>query len=225
MKDFYCIIQGQSENGYGWERLIRDKVTAEDKAAARKQIESIHNKKIPMRIKGVNVKPDSLLLSLYEIVPGTYKVVKEMFEIQTCSECGETFKPIDKYNLNGFWGGADTCSDECRELQRRSNFKYEDFNVSIPVIYKIYNIKTKMYYIGQTQRSFTLRWWEHIKAADNNKFHKALKDTELTDWRFSVVEVVKDIKELDSRELYWIKEFDSINSGYNTIKKKEQGNG
>ncbi len=94
--------------------------------------------------------------------------------------------------------------------------RFEGLNEATPAVYKVYNTKTEMYYIGQTSRKFTDRWWEHVKSVDNCKFHKALKESDLTDWEFSIVEFVDKVKDLVPRENHWIKEFNSIENGYNT---------
>ena len=88
------------------------------------------------------------------------------------------------------------------------------------MIYKITNKHNGLCYIGQTIRSFTLRWWEHIVRPSNCKFHSALKDSKISDWIFEVVEVIPsgNKEKLDERESYWIRHYNSINNGFNTVK-------
>ena len=91
------------------------------------------------------------------------------------------------------------------------------------VINKIKNINTGLVYIGKTTQAFTLRWYQHFYQKGDCKFHKAIKQSSLTDWQFSIIEIVKTPKGVSpidyvrERESYWISEYDSIESGYNSV--------
>jgi hypothetical protein len=54
-------------------------------------------------------------------------------------------------------------------------------------------------------------------------FHKAIRNTKLSDWEFSVLEIIGESPEgisteeyVLSRETHWMKKYDSIDNGYNS---------
>lgn len=237
MKNWYCILQGRkvynmsSEwgNTGSWEQIYKTFVKAETKAEA---IQAFHNtvdvkEKIPQRILNKNITPESLLLHVYEVQPGHF--TEKFLEDRLCAICGKSYHLIDKFNEFGAYSTYECCSKECDDIYynnrlERLSTTNENFYSSAPVIYKIENIVTKKVYIGQTIRSFTLRWWEHLKCSSVDKFHTEIMNSSITDWIFSVIEVLnlkehtKDLKEyLTERERYWICYYDSKNKGYNSI--------
>lgn len=221
MKNWYVIIKGRED--WSWKSLIKGKYVAESKKDVRKIVEDeIGKGKIPMRISGKDVKPESVIIAIYELKDdGQWSFLNKMFEEAECKTCGIKYKPVDVFNIFGHTY-QDFCSYDCKEKDRKLNFKYEDFNVAIPVVYKITQISTGKVYVGQTKRSFTLRWWEHVKSADDNKFHLELKNSDLEDWTFQVIEKIENIEDLNDRESYWIKHYNSIESGFNTMKVKNK---
>ena len=81
-------------------------------------------------------------------------------------------------------------------------------------IYKITNKVNGKVYIGQTRYSVEFRWRQHCNKKDNTYFHNAIhkygKDS-------FVVETLEecDIKDLDSKEIFYIAKFNSFTDGYN----------
>ena len=76
-------------------------------------------------------------------------------------------------------------------------------------------------YIGKTFRSFKERFNEHIKCSYNKSqpsynctFHKAIRKYGIKNFEYDVIEKVPNNKAVE-REKYWIKYYDSYNSGYN----------
>lgn len=235
MKKFYCIIQGRckqesvedeytgysyNEEGY-WKQIIKDIIVAKNKKEARSIANERYNNSdsIPMRYKRDDIKGDSLLLSLYEIDEDNAYFSKGFFDQKVCSVCGKSFNVLDKYNFYGSFGCEDHCSPTCATKEREELAStYEDFNYSVPVIYKITQISTNKSYIGQTQRSFTLRWWEHIKRGNSEKFHSVLQNTPISDWTFQVLEELplnEKNEVILERETFWINEYNAIEEGFN----------
>lgn len=217
MKKWYCIIQGRDDDNFFWKQIIKDIVHADTKKEARNAVFENYLIDLPMRIKRSDIEIGKYLLSIYEIPEtGNYSFINGFFEIRKCEECGKEFRIVDLFNITGFQYG-DFCSSDCKEKNIRDNFQYSDFNVSAPVIYKITQISTGKVYIGQTVRSFTLRWWEHIKSTDGDKFHLALKENPIEDFTFQVIEKLKDKSDLDKRERYWINYYKSVSNGFNSV--------
>lgn len=83
-------------------------------------------------------------------------------------------------------------------------------------IYKVTNDVNDKIYIGQTINSIEYRFRCHInEPIKNNKFHKALSDIGVEHFKIELVEECLD-EDLNDREKYWIKFYDSVNRGYNT---------
>ena len=95
-----------------------------------------------------------------------------------------------------------------------------------PCIYAAQSITTKMMYIGQSKDGITKRKNDHLKVRFNkgDKFHLALRDLGPEDFVWDILYVVEEeletneLKELLSeKEQYYIRKYNSIEKGYNTL--------
>ena len=86
------------------------------------------------------------------------------------------------------------------------------------LIYKISNDINDKVYIGKTTRTMECRWSDHLKASYymNNKLYYAMRKYGQN--HFTIETIENDIPEdiLNSREIYWIKYYDSYYNGYNS---------
>lgn len=84
-------------------------------------------------------------------------------------------------------------------------------------IYKITNNINGKVYIGQSI-DINRRWRSHKKDYKNidTKFYRAIRKYGLNNFSFEVIEQ-SSIDKLDERESYWIRFYNSIEDGYNTI--------
>lgn len=86
-------------------------------------------------------------------------------------------------------------------------------------IYKISNLVSGNNYIGQST-DIHKRWRSHkSEAFSNNRqrdypLYRAIRKYGLENFEFSILEECSQ-KLLNTRELFWIKEYDSCNNGYN----------
>ena len=85
-------------------------------------------------------------------------------------------------------------------------------------IYKITNVLNNQCYIGQST-NIQIRWNQHLKTFKNNeyphlKIYQAFKNYGIENFSFEVIEQCT-MNDLDEREKYWIKYYNSYNSGYN----------
>lgn len=219
MSKWYCIIQSRNSEYDGWKQIIKDLIIADTKKEAREIVEKEYMTLLPMRIQNKDITKESLLLSLYEIEENHF--TEKFFEYNDCKVCGSKFRPIDKFNIFGYFGSNEVCSDECNiTLRNEQQIQQSSFEETSPVIYKITQISSGKVYIGKTIRSFTLRWWEHIKSCSGSKFHIEMDSSDITDWQFQVIEVLpKNSKNefILERETYWINHFDSIKNGFNSV--------
>lgn len=91
--------------------------------------------------------------------------------------------------------------------------------MSYGVIYKIVCKINNKIYIGQTKARLRKRWKDHVYYAykRNGKSHlaNAVRLYGEENFEITVIEECESKEELDNRETYWIKELDTLNSGYN----------
>lgn len=85
-------------------------------------------------------------------------------------------------------------------------------------IYIIKNDINDKVYIGQTTQGSEERFKQHLKllkSSEKQLIHKAIKKYGKEHFYFEVLETDLAINELDKREEYWIRYYDSVNCGYN----------
>lgn len=83
------------------------------------------------------------------------------------------------------------------------------------IIYVFKNKINNKYYVGQTTRTFTLRLQEHLRH-NKTAFDKALRKYGLENFVYGIIDTAKTIDDLNKKEIYWIKQFNSMTpNGYN----------
>lgn len=88
------------------------------------------------------------------------------------------------------------------------------------IIYKITNKINGKVYIGQTIRSLERRWVEHCqKESFCRLLHRGIQKHGKENFTVEQIDVACDRDELDKKEVYWIKFYDSMNpnKGYNLL--------
>ena len=89
-------------------------------------------------------------------------------------------------------------------------------------IYKITNVQTQQCYIGQS-KDIATRWKAHIKcglgieASATNKLYNAMQESGVWNYTFELIEECQP-KELNEKETFWIKMYQSDKYGHNTLK-------
>lgn len=97
------------------------------------------------------------------------------------------------------------------------------------MIYKITNSVNDKVYIGQTIRTLESRFARHIDDAIKNphtlnKFHRAINKYGKDKFSIELIDEANTQAELNKKEQYWIKKYNSIENGYNTAEGGEGGN-
>lgn len=86
-------------------------------------------------------------------------------------------------------------------------------------IYKITNTVNGKVYIGQSIRPIEKRFQRHINDAVNNvldtHFARAIRTYGEDNFKLELIETCNTQEELNLREQYWIRHYDSIHNGYN----------
>lgn len=237
--EFYFDIKAKENSSkeysdWSWPPIWSGKIEANTRQEARQKINDEYGRKFIMRFSKNN-PDDPFLLSIKEMTP----YLAKRFQVLTCEVCGNDFTLNEKYCTDQ-GSHHNVCSSDCyaqfaatRTSENRLSFDNNNY-LNPPVIYKITNIQTGMDYIGKSIRSFTLRWWEHIKAgklaSENTEhcFYKAINQSKLIDWTYQVIEVINEYPEacvdylskerhITERESYWIEKYDSVNNGYNSV--------
>lgn len=82
------------------------------------------------------------------------------------------------------------------------------------IIYKITNKVNGKSYIGQTRYTIEFRWKQHQHKKDSTYFHNAIHKYGIENFSIEILEEC-DIKDLNSREIFYIAKYDTFNNGYN----------
>lgn len=85
-------------------------------------------------------------------------------------------------------------------------------------IYKITNLLNRKIYIGQSI-NIQNRWEDHkyYSSNEHTALQAAFKKYGISNFSFEIIEECSK-EELDEKEIYWIKFYDSYNNGYNLTK-------
>jgi group I intron endonuclease len=92
------------------------------------------------------------------------------------------------------------------------------------IIYKITNLVNGKMYAGQTTRSLGDRWAEHKRNALNGvdyPLYFAIRKYGVENFTVEKIDSVSSLEELNKREIFWIKELNSLtknDGGYNVLK-------
>ena len=94
-------------------------------------------------------------------------------------------------------------------------------------IYKITNTINGKSYIGQTIQNVKERFYQHCatkcsKAVSNMAIHRAIKKYGKSNFTVEVIEEI-DSTNLNDRERYWIRYYDSYNNGYISTEGGQDG--
>lgn len=227
-EDFYFQIKGRSqENGWSWPPIHSGMITCADRNEARKIIEQDYGG-LKFKMGGNHAEP--FLLSIMSMKDKPY--LRDRFIDRSCKQCNSTYTLNEKYIVDA-GGSREFCCGDCHRQWREDNGQAYvrdnnfDFNgIHEPVIYKITCKNDGLCYIGKTTQAFTLRWYQHFYHGGSTKFHEAIKKSGKSGWAFEVIEVI-DIPDsvtgleksrlILARESYWIKYYNSIANGYNSV--------
>ncbi len=156
-----------------------------------------------------------------------------------CASCGQTHEntyiSYPRKNTKLFGDDLMFCKSEddtCIEKYKKDKFKNVSFpdddnyvtKDSINYIYKCTEKKSGKCYIGKTKNAPFFRWWNHLTHS-SSPFGIYLRKTKLSDWTFEVLEELPSNisdTEVFAVESSYIKMFDSINNGYNSVISNKQ---
>lgn len=235
MPQYYYQIKGRSPGGeyksaeWIFPPVYSGLVEAENRKEAREKVEEEYGRQFPVRVLRKDIEDHHYILQMRELNDQD-QYLKKRFEYVPCLECGTPFRLIDRYNdAYDECPSHDYCKPSCKEAARFRDvreFKLASEGRLPAVIYQVRQKSTGMVYIGQTTQAFTLRWWQHLTNPSDCKFHEALtKTSTITDWEFSVLEVISypdgcksKAAFISDRERHWIETLNSISAGYNTVR-------
>ena len=95
------------------------------------------------------------------------------------------------------------------------------------LIYRITNTINGKCYVGKsTERYFKKRMYRHKTetALTDTHFGRAISKYGWDNFVIDIIEQNISAKDINAREMYWIKHYDSLNSGYNSTSGGEGGN-
>ena len=84
-------------------------------------------------------------------------------------------------------------------------------------IYKITNIVNNKCYIGQTVRPVEKRFQRHFKDAQilDTHFARAIRKYGKENFKLEIIDTATTQEELNNKEQYWIRFYNSVEEGYN----------
>lgn len=86
-------------------------------------------------------------------------------------------------------------------------------------IYKITNIQNNKSYIGQSIRPVEQRFYRHMNDALNNildtHFARAIRAYGKENFKLEVIDTAETQDELNQKEQYWIRYYNTVEDGYN----------
>jgi hypothetical protein len=235
MAKFYYQIKGRrpatsahGEAGWAWPPVFSGMVEAPDRKAAKAVVGDQYERQFPSRVLPKDMEAHEYLLHIQPIdEDDTYLLGR--FENRPCKECGTVFKLIDRYNdPHTETQSHDYCTEACQaaaKFRDLSEFRLASEGRSPPVIYQVRQKSSGRVYVGQTTQPFTLRWWQHLSNPTSCKFHAALGGSDITDWEFSVLEVISYPADctnratyITQRESHWIENLAAVETGFNTVR-------
>jgi len=89
---------------------------------------------------------------------------------------------------------------------------------STGIIYSIICKVNQKRYIGQTRVGLSVRWKQHIqesKGTNHKPLHRAINKYGVGMFNVRILEEDISLDKLSEREVYWIEQFDTYNTGYN----------
>lgn len=85
----------------------------------------------------------------------------------------------------------------------------------IGIIYCIHNTRTGKKYIGQTTGNLNKRVMRHFRTINDTKISRSIVKYGKENFIYGIIEEICDKNDLDKKEEYWIKYYDTVNAGYN----------
>ena len=96
---------------------------------------------------------------------------------------------------------------------------YSPLEVGTMYVYKIVNKINGKIYVGQTTEKLNQRFSRHMgyqKDDKDTKFYRAVRKYGKSNFYIELIEEVKTLEELNTREEYWIRKLDTVENGYNS---------
>jgi hypothetical protein len=150
-----------------------------------------------------------------------------------CNHCQQEYdskylhKPVIKFydDENMYFCKNDICDIEFKKKYYEQNEIPDDKrygNTDICYIYKITEKGSGKSYIGKTLNAPFFRWWNHLTYS-GSPFGIYFRESNLSNWTFEVIEILekKTDKEVFEIESNYIKLYDSIANGFNTLISKK----
>lgn len=174
------------------------------------------SEKVPQR----TVNGELFYVNVYELGEYWEKFWTEQIP---CRFCGQN--PVNRIDIkNNNYSGYYFCCLEHEETFYANRLAEDERTYKsggvIGFIYKITHKETGKVYIGKTINHPIFRWFQHFKAQSGSYFHEVMKESNITDWTYEVLDVLKDGTERDLLDLesQYISEYNATNPdyGYNT---------
>lgn len=219
---------------FGSENIIEERAfLAWDKEDAKQVLKRLHPQFFQDGKVYTKETKDQAQFFYVVIYPLNNNEIEKLNKPWNCSHCGtehesEYFeRPHIEYNrhyMNKMFCDRDCFKDHEREIYKLIEFPDDPSYINkngIEYIYKITEKSTGKCYIGKTKNEPFFRWWNHLRHSPS-PFGIYFRNTELTDWTFEVLEITHELAEkIFEVESKYIREYNSIENGFNTIISKK----
>lgn len=222
MPSFYVYVTDRSfeEHGYNRHEIVYANIyEALSREAVKEQLmkDVDYMSAVKMRNSKKIPQYERYITNIYELNDRWREIWLHQHQ---CRQCRNAYTKIEKKKYRT--GGRDEfCSRTC---QAEYELRFAPVDIAAydtATVYMITHKPTGLRYIGVTVRWLMQRWWEHIKADSGSPFHKFVKEHDLSEFTFEVLEVFKP-SEIDPfvRESEYIARFDTVANGLNTLNGK-----
>ena len=224
-------------NAFGTENVAEERlIEATDKAEVKKILLEMYPQFFPTN-KVYEKETKDTAQFFYVVIFELYEWEKQQLTGTewVCSQCGQKHANayISKPRYSKLFADKMFCrSDEdyCLEQFKKEYYKnvelrddeYYITKESLNYIYRITEKSSGKCYVGKTKNAPFFRWWNHLTRS-SSPFGLYLQKSKLSDWTFEVLEILPNNisdSEVFRIESDYIKTFNSINNGFNSVMSK-----
>lgn len=222
VRSFYAYVTDRSfeEHGYTRHEIVYANIY---EAVSKEAVKELLLADVDY-MSAVKMRNSKMIPQYERYITNIYELNETWREIwlhpHQCRQCRNKYTKIEKKKFQT--GGRDEfCSRAC-QVEYELRFAPVDVTTyDNATVYMITHKPTGQTYIGVTLRWLMQRWWEHIKADSGSPFHNFMKEHDISEFTFEVLEVFKP-SEIDPfvREAEYIHRYDTVANGLNTLNGK-----
>ena len=179
-------------------KLYYDLDTKKDVLAQiKKDYPEYFSEKVPQR----TVESELFYVNIYELSDYWESYWNEEIPCKYCGSNSVTRIDLKNYGRGNLYFCCHEHSEQYYADKLAEDTRTYREGEFVGFIYKITHKETGRVYIGKTVNHPIFRWFQHFKAQSGSYFHKAMKNSKITDWTYEVIDELKEGSENDLLEL------------------------